>query len=93
MIGVTGTNGKTTTTFILKHLLSEPKVPVGLIGTVRYEVGDRILPASRTTPESLDLHDAAGANEARPTAAAAVMEVSSHALEQGRTRADRVSNR
>ncbi len=55
-IGVTGTNGKTTTTFILKHLLSEPKVPVGLIGTVRYEIGDRILPASRTTPESVDLH-------------------------------------
>ena len=53
---MTGTNGKTTTTFILKHLLSEPKIPVGLIGTVRYEIGERILPASRTTPESLDLH-------------------------------------
>ena len=45
IVGVTGTNGKTTTTFILKHLLSEPKVPVGLIGTVRYEIGERILPA------------------------------------------------
>ena len=36
IVGVTGTNGKTTTSFILKHLLTEPKIPVGLIGTVRY---------------------------------------------------------
>jgi UDP-N-acetylmuramoyl-L-alanyl-D-glutamate--2,6-diaminopimelate ligase len=81
--GVTGTNGKTTTAFILKHLLTEPKVPVGLIGTVRYEIGERILPASRTTPESLDLH---GLLAQMKTAGcrAAVMEVSSHALEQGR---------
>jgi UDP-N-acetylmuramoyl-L-alanyl-D-glutamate--2,6-diaminopimelate ligase len=84
IIGVTGTNGKTTTTFILKHLLSEPKVPVGLIGTVRYEVGDRILPASRTTPESLDLHGLL-AQMRDAHCRAAVMEVSSHALEQGRT--------
>jgi len=83
MIGVTGTNGKTTTSFILKHLLSEPKVPVGLIGTVRYEIGDRILPASRTTPESLDLHDLLAQMKAGGCRAT-VMEVSSHALEQGR---------
>ena len=57
MVGVTGTNGKTTTTFILKHLLDEPSAPVGLIGTVRYEIGERMLPAARTTPESLDLHE------------------------------------
>jgi len=83
IVGVTGTNGKTTTTFILKYLLSEPKVPVGLIGTVRYEIGERILPASRTTPESLDLH---GLLAQMKTAGCrkAVMEVSSHALEQGR---------
>jgi len=84
MIGVTGTNGKTTTTFILKHLLSEPKVPVGLIGTVRYEIGERILPASRTTPESLDLHELLSQMKAS-SCCAAVMEVSSHALAQGRT--------
>ena len=83
MVGVTGTNGKTTTAFILKHLLSEPKVPVGLIGTVRYEIGDRILPASRTTPESLDLHELLAQMKAGGCRAA-VMEVSSHALEQGR---------
>jgi UDP-N-acetylmuramoyl-L-alanyl-D-glutamate--2,6-diaminopimelate ligase len=83
MIGITGTNGKTTTSFILKHLLTEPREPVGLIGTVRYEIGERLLPASRTTPESLDLH---GLLARMKTAGcrAAVMEVSSHALEQGR---------
>jgi UDP-N-acetylmuramoyl-L-alanyl-D-glutamate--2,6-diaminopimelate ligase len=79
IVGVTGTNGKTTTSFILKHLLTEPKVPVGLIGTVRYEIGERILPASRTTPESLDLHDLLAQMKAGGCRAA-VMEVSSHAL-------------
>jgi UDP-N-acetylmuramoyl-L-alanyl-D-glutamate--2,6-diaminopimelate ligase len=83
IVGVTGTNGKTTTTFILKHLLTEPQAPVGLIGTVRYEIGGRILPASRTTPESLDLH-ALLAQMKAAGCRAAVMEVSSHALEQGR---------
>ncbi len=83
IVGVTGTNGKTTTTFILKHLLTEPKSPVGLIGTVRYEIGERVLPASRTTPESLDLHRLLAQMKAS-NCRAAVMEVSSHALEQGR---------
>ena len=83
MIGVTGTNGKTTTSFILKHLLTEPKIPVGLIGTVRYEIGERIIPAARTTPESLDLHSLL-AQMRSGGCRATVMEVSSHALEQGR---------
>ena len=83
MVGVTGTNGKTTTSFVLKHLLSEPKVPVGLIGTVRYEIGGRVLPAARTTPESLDLHGLL-AQMRSAGCSAVVMEVSSHALEQGR---------
>jgi UDP-N-acetylmuramoyl-L-alanyl-D-glutamate--2,6-diaminopimelate ligase len=83
IVGVTGTNGKTTTAFILKHLLTEPKIPVGLIGTVRYEIGERVLPASRTTPESLDLHKLLAQMKAS-NCRVAVMEVSSHALEQGR---------
>jgi UDP-N-acetylmuramoyl-L-alanyl-D-glutamate--2,6-diaminopimelate ligase len=83
IVGITGTNGKTTTSFILKHLLSEPKTPVGLIGTVRYEIGERILPASRTTPESVDLHGLLAQMKAAGCRVA-VMEVSSHALEQGR---------
>jgi UDP-N-acetylmuramoyl-L-alanyl-D-glutamate--2,6-diaminopimelate ligase len=83
IVGVTGTNGKTTTAFILKHLLTEPKAPVGLVGTVRYEIGERLLPALRTTPESLDLHGLLAQMKAAGCRAT-VMEVSSHALEQGR---------
>ena len=52
---VTGTNGKTTTAFLLKHLLDVADRPCGLIGTVRYVVGPRELPAARTTPESDDV--------------------------------------
>ena len=83
MIGVTGTNGKSTTTFLIKHLLERANQSTGLIGTVQYEVGERRLPASRTTPESLDLQELllqcveAGCRNV-------VIEVSSHALSQGR---------
>ncbi|MBV8142179.1 MAG: UDP-N-acetylmuramyl-tripeptide synthetase, partial [Verrucomicrobia bacterium] len=82
-IGVTGTNGKSTTGFLIKHLLELANQLTGLIGTVRYEVGQRILPAPRTTPESLDLQEllsqcvAAGCRSV-------VIEVSSHALSQDR---------
>ncbi len=85
MAGVTGTNGKTTTAFLLKHICDAALLRCGLIGTVRYEIGERRLPAPRTTPESLDLQDllyqirSAGCK-------AAVMEVSSHALTQDRVR-------
>jgi UDP-N-acetylmuramoyl-L-alanyl-D-glutamate--2,6-diaminopimelate ligase len=85
MIGVTGTNGKTTTTFLIKHILEKEMVRCGLLGTVRYEVGDRILPAPRTTPESLDAHELL--SQIRSAGCkAAVMEVSSHALAQNRVR-------
>lgn len=83
--GVTGTNGKTTVSFLLKHICQKALLRSGLIGTVRYEVGERILPATHTTPESLDLQEllfqirSAGDK-------AAVMEVSSHALVQERVR-------
>lgn len=83
--GITGTNGKTTTAFLLKHLLDCAERPCGLIGTVRYIVGPRELPAARTTPESDDmqrlLRDMREVN-----CRAAVMEVSSHALHQNRVR-------
>ncbi|MEM1057765.1 MAG: UDP-N-acetylmuramoyl-L-alanyl-D-glutamate--2,6-diaminopimelate ligase [Verrucomicrobiota bacterium] len=83
LIGVTGTNGKTTTCFILKHLLAEDPATVGLIGTVQYEVGGRILPARRTTPESLDFHELLS-QMASAGCEHVVMEASSHALQQGR---------
>lgn len=52
--GVTGTNGKTTTTFLIRHICSNARLPCGLIGTIMYDTGDTILPASQTTPESSD---------------------------------------
>ena len=55
VVGVTGTNGKTTTTFLIKHLLERAGQRTGLIGTVGYQIGERVLPAQRTTPESVDL--------------------------------------
>src|SRR5262249_3746583 len=57
LAGVTGTNGKTTTSFLIKHICENAGLRCGLIGTVRYEIGERILPAIRTTPESLDLQE------------------------------------
>ena len=85
MLGVTGTNGKTTTTFLIKHICEKELLRCGLLGTVRYEVGDRILPAARTTPESLDVHELLSQMRGAGCKAA-VMEVSSHALAQNRVR-------
>ncbi|HEX4707899.1 MAG TPA: UDP-N-acetylmuramoyl-L-alanyl-D-glutamate--2,6-diaminopimelate ligase, partial [Candidatus Udaeobacter sp.] len=85
LAAVTGTNGKTTTTFLIKHICESAGLPCGLIGTVRYEIGQRLLPAIRTTPESLDLQELL-AQIANAGCKAATMEVSSHALAQDRTR-------
>src|SRR5438093_2411545 len=85
LAAVTGTNGKTTTTFLIKHICENAGLRCGLIGTVRYEIGERILPAIRTTPESLDLQELL-AQTANAGCKAAAMEVSSHALAQDRTR-------
>src|SRR5437588_10203778 len=85
LAAVTGTNGKTTTTFLIKHICEKAGIRCGLLGTVRYEIGERILPAARTTPESLDLEDLL-AQIANAGCRGAAMEVSSHALAQERTR-------
>jgi UDP-N-acetylmuramoyl-L-alanyl-D-glutamate--2,6-diaminopimelate ligase len=85
LAGVTGTNGKTTTTFLIKHICDKAGLRCGLIGTVRYEIGERVLPATRTTPESLDLQELF-AQIVNAGGKAAAMEVSSHALAQQRTR-------
>ncbi|HEY6012107.1 MAG TPA: Mur ligase domain-containing protein, partial [Nitrospirota bacterium] len=55
LIGVTGTNGKTTTTYLTKSILEAAGRTAGLLGTIDYRVGDRVYPAPNTTPESLDL--------------------------------------
>lgn len=83
-VGVTGTNGKTTTTWLLKQLLEKTRgAKVGLIGTNQNMIGDTVLPASRTTPDSLSLQ-ALLARMAAEGCTHAVMEVSSHALVQHR---------
>jgi UDP-N-acetylmuramoyl-L-alanyl-D-glutamate--2,6-diaminopimelate ligase len=83
VIGVTGTNGKTTVAFMCKHLLEAAGTRTGLIGTVRYEIGDRVVPAQRTTPEALEIQRLM-AHMVNAQCRACVMEVSSHALEQQR---------
>ncbi len=83
VIGVTGTNGKTTVSFMIKAMLEAAGISTGLIGTVRYEIGDRVIPAQRTTPESLEVQQLM-AQMLRAGCRACVMEVSSHALEQKR---------
>ena len=83
IIGITGTNGKTTVAFMCKHLLEAAGIRSGLIGTVRYEIGDRVVPAQRTTPESLETQRLM-AHMVSAQCQACVMEVSSHALEQQR---------
>lgn len=79
MIGITGTNGKTTTTYLMKAILEAQGYKVGLIGTNQNMIGEEILPTERTTPESFELHKLfrtmrdAGCTHV-------IMEVSSHSL-------------
>ena len=56
MLGVTGTNGKTTTTYLVKHMLEDAGHKVGLIGTNQNLIGDEVIETERTTPESSELH-------------------------------------
>jgi UDP-N-acetylmuramoyl-L-alanyl-D-glutamate--2,6-diaminopimelate ligase len=79
VIGVTGTNGKTTTTYLIKSILRQAGKSVGLIGTVQAEVGDQVLPVKFTTPEAPELQELLR-KMADMGASHAVMEVSSHAL-------------
>jgi len=86
LIGITGTNGKTTTAFLTQHLLQHAGLKTGLITTVQIDVGSTTIPAQLTTPSAIDLsrHLAAMVSSG---CRAAVIEVSSHALHQGRTSA------
>ena len=84
MVGVTGTNGKTSTTWLLKQVLQQVKgAKVGLIGTMENHIGDEIIATERTTPESIELQ-ALFARMRDAGCSYAVMEVSSHALELDR---------
>ncbi len=86
MIGVTGTNGKTTVTNIIRQLLMLRGENVGLIGTVGICIGDKEIPATHTTPESRDLSELL-ARMVAENITTCVMEVSSHALAMDRTAA------
>lgn len=83
LVGITGTNGKTTSSFLIKHLLDKQNLPCGLIGTIEYIIGPHRYQATHTTPDvhtnqkmlrEMVLHGCK----------AAVMEVTSHALDQHR---------
>ncbi len=83
LIAVTGTNGKTTITYLLKQILESAGKKTGLIGTIHVEIADMVLPAKHTTPDPAELHALFG----RMVAAGCeyvVMEASSHALDQHR---------
>ncbi|REF34817.1 UDP-N-acetylmuramoyl-L-alanyl-D-glutamate--2,6-diaminopimelate ligase [Thermasporomyces composti] len=83
MLGVTGTNGKTTTTFLLDVALRQAGHRTGLLGTVETRVGEEVLPSARTTPEAPELQALLALMRERGVTAVA-MEVSSHALTYGR---------
>ncbi len=86
VIGITGTSGKTMVAFLLKQVLEAAGWPTGLISSVRYEVGERVIPAQRTTPEALEIQQML-AGMVRAGCRACVLEVSSHALDQRRVAA------
>lgn len=83
LIGVTGTNGKTTITTVMKKVLSDFGCKTGLIGTCQNEIGDEIIPTSRTTPEPYDLFELFR-KMADAKCKYVIMEVSSQGLEQRR---------
>jgi UDP-N-acetylmuramoyl-L-alanyl-D-glutamate--2,6-diaminopimelate ligase len=80
LVGITGTNGKTSTTYLLESILSAAGYRVGVVGTVNYRVSDQTWPAPVTTPESLDLQQLLREMRTRD-ATHVFLEVSSHALD------------
>lgn len=83
LIGVTGTNGKTTTVYILKSILEKAGFKIGLVGTIANYIGDEKVKSERTTPESLELQKLFS-DMVKAGCEYCVMEVSSHSLELDR---------
>lgn len=82
-VGVTGTNGKTSVTYLLEHVFNWCRIPIGVLGTVNHRLGDRVWPTEMTTPGPVDLQKRL--REMKDAGAkAVVLEVSSHALAQSR---------
>ncbi len=84
LVGVTGTNGKTTVTWLIHHLLTAAGYPCGWIGTISYRVGQRVYPSENTTPGAVRLGELLD-EMVRNRQTACAIEVSSHALDQRRT--------
>ncbi len=85
LIGITGTNGKTTTSYLVKHLLERAGISCGLIGGIETIIGDQNTPSRLTTPDFLTLRKHLSQMQ-QSGQRAAVMEVASHGLDQGRVR-------
>ncbi len=85
VIGVTGTNGKTTTTHLIERILTDKGHIAGLIGTIKMKIGDEVFDVKNTTPDALDLQKSF-AKMIEVGSDYAVMEASSHALDMGRVR-------
>jgi UDP-N-acetylmuramoyl-L-alanyl-D-glutamate--2,6-diaminopimelate ligase len=83
--GVTGTNGKTTTAFLIEHICDTALLRCGLVGTVHYKIGEKIVPATRTTPDAWEVQSLL-AQMRDAGCKSAAMEVSSHAIVQQRVR-------
>lgn len=79
LVGVTGTNGKTTTTFLISAVLKEANRKAGLIGTIQNQIGEECVPSDRTTPDSLDLQRLFTQMKEKEVDDV-IMEVSSHSL-------------
>lgn len=84
MVGVTGTSGKTTTTYLIESVLKAAGHAVGVIGTVNFRFGEKVYPSTHTTPGAVELQKLLSEMR-RDGCTAVVMEVSSHALKQDRS--------
>ena len=83
LLGVTGTNGKTSVTYMMKKILEKAGYKVGLIGTIQNMIGDEIIAAHNTTPNAYELNSLFALMKAKGCTYV-IMEVSSHALDQSR---------
>jgi UDP-N-acetylmuramoyl-L-alanyl-D-glutamate--2,6-diaminopimelate ligase len=83
VIGITGTNGKTTTTYMLKSILEEAGIRTGILGTIHYIIGEEVISAVNTTPESYEIYKLL-AEMVKKDCGAVAMEISSHALSMHR---------
>ena len=83
VVGITGTNGKTTTSYLTKSIIEASGYKTGLIGTIQYQIGKRVIPAQETTPESVEIQSYLS-EMLKSNIKYAVTEASSHALSQHR---------